>query len=84
MWCQENQNRRVFPCHTYISKFLADRDMHSLLTESYLPNSTDLVYFTCTNVMQSISKRTELHDGIFSSGNTLTKHVLCTDTSHLT
>lgn len=75
---KKKSNHSVFLYHPYISKFLADWDMHSLLTESYSPNSTDLVYFTSTNVMQSISKHTELQDGLFSSGKHLTKHILCT------
>lgn len=68
-WCQETKNHRAFLYHSYISKFLADQHMHSLLTESCSPNSTDLVYFACTSV---IAKHTELHDYVFSSGNPLT------------
>ena len=44
MCCLENQIHTVFLSQPYISKFLADQDRHSLLTESCSPNSTDLVY----------------------------------------
>lgn len=81
IWCRENHSHRAFFYHPYISKFLDDQDMHSLLTESYWPHSSDFLNVTCTNVMQSISKHTELHDYIFSSGKHLIKHVWCT--SHL-
>lgn len=80
--CQENQNHSVFLCPPYMSNFLADRDTHSLLTESCSPDSTDVVYFTATNAMQTISKHTELCDCVFSSRNPLTQHILWT--SHLT
>lgn len=50
---QENQNHNISLCHPYISKSVADQDMHSLLAKTCSPNSTDLVYFTCTKVMQT-------------------------------
>lgn len=78
IWCWENHSHRAFFYRPCISKFLDDQDMHSLLTESYWPHSSDLLNVTCTNVMQSISKHTELHDYIFSSGKHLIKHVWCT------